>query len=494
MVDAAMRRGYGGRGPSPRHPGRPSRRRGSAPSRGVAVAVAVAVTTRPSRPWSVAAGGRSPPVAGAGRHVRRPALIAACWPALSVGRPGRSARGAAPWRPDRRSGRSAAGRRSSPSRSRSGAATRVVARGRGRALRAAGCAGGPARRRVAEWRGGDRVESPASGWRSTRERAARVRLAARRRRARRRLGRRRPRPARRWPAPQPGAGADRAGRRRPAGRPGRAGPGARHRRRPRPAAGDGRALPRQRAVPPHRRVRSERRVRARRRRPAAARGPGRSARWAADGGADRLVRRAHPGRAVACCGPGRWRRSGATAFVLGRQREPVRLLAARRHRPAARRPAARLVGRVLAVGRAPPPASPSSARGWRAGCGVLGPLALPVGVTLGAQVGVALPSLLVFGRLSLVGTVGQPRGRPGRRARDAVRAAGLPARRRRARPSAPVVMAPVGWARALGRRRRHRRRPARAGRRRGRGSAGSCCVALVVAVADGGATPPDGLR
>ena len=37
--------------------------------------------------------------------------------------------------------------------------------------------------------------------------------------------------------------------------------------------------------------------------------------------------------------------------------------------------------------------------------GVLGPLALPVAVTVGAQFGVAVPSLLVFGRLSLVGTV-----------------------------------------------------------------------------------------
>src|SRR5690606_11235808 len=34
-----------------------------------------------------------------------------------------------------------------------------------------------------------------------------------------------------------------------------------------------------------------------------------------------------------------------------------------------------------------------------------GPLALPLAVTLGAQIGVALPSLLVFGRLSLVGIV-----------------------------------------------------------------------------------------
>lgn len=33
---------------------------------------------------------------------------------------------------------------------------------------------------------------------------------------------------------------------------------------------------------------------------------------------------------------------------------------------------------------------------------VLGPLALPVGITLGAQAGVVVPSVLVFGRLPLV--------------------------------------------------------------------------------------------
>jgi competence protein ComEC len=35
----------------------------------------------------------------------------------------------------------------------------------------------------------------------------------------------------------------------------------------------------------------------------------------------------------------------------------------------------------------------------------LGPLALPLGLTLGAQVGVVLPSVLVFGRLPLVSVV-----------------------------------------------------------------------------------------
>ena len=65
---------------------------------------------------------------------------------------------------------------------------------------------------------------------------------------------------------------------------------------------------------------------------------------------------------------------------------------------------------------------------------------------------------------------------------------GLPARRRRARPSAPLVVAPVGWGvrwvdavATVG-------AAARAGRRRGRGSAGSCSLALVVAARRGGAT------
>jgi competence protein ComEC len=35
----------------------------------------------------------------------------------------------------------------------------------------------------------------------------------------------------------------------------------------------------------------------------------------------------------------------------------------------------------------------------------LGPLAMPVAVTLGAQIGVAVPSVVVFGRLSVVGTL-----------------------------------------------------------------------------------------
>ena len=95
---------------------------------------------------------------------------------------------------------------------------------------------------------------------------------------------------------------------------------------------------------------------------------------------------------------------GATAFALGRPRAPARLL------PAA------VIGLVLldpllvwSVGFWLSSGATAgvvvigpwlAARLWR-----LGPLALPIGITLGAQLGVALPSLLVFGRLSLVGTV-----------------------------------------------------------------------------------------
>jgi competence protein ComEC len=95
---------------------------------------------------------------------------------------------------------------------------------------------------------------------------------------------------------------------------------------------------------------------------------------------------------------------GATAFALGRPRAPARLL------PAA------VIGLVLldpllvwSVGFWLSTGATAGVvmigpwlahRLWR-----LGPLALPIGITLGAQLGVALPSLLVFGRLSLIGTV-----------------------------------------------------------------------------------------
>lgn len=75
----------------------------------------------------------------------------------------------------------------------------------------------------------------------------------------------------------------------------------------------------------------------------------------------------------------------------------------------------------------------------------LGPLALPVGVTLGAQAGVAVPSLLVFGRLSLVGTVANLFAVP---VAGFVMLAGLPACL--VAGAVPAVrggvMAPIGWA------------------------------------------------
>ena len=133
----------------------------------------------------------------------------------------------------------------------------------------------------------------------------------------------------------------------------------------------------------------------------------------------------------------------ATAFVLGRQAEPLRLLAVA------------VIGLLLL----------DPLLGWSVGfwlsvgatAGVvvgavhlaprllrLGPLALPVAVTLGAQCGVVLPSLLVFGRLSLSGTVANLVAVP---VAGLVMLVGLPACLvAGAVPVVgPVVMAPVGW-------------------------------------------------
>ena len=133
----------------------------------------------------------------------------------------------------------------------------------------------------------------------------------------------------------------------------------------------------------------------------------------------------------------------ATAFVLGRQAEPLRLLA--------------LAVIVLLL---VDPLLTWSVGFWLsvgATAGVvvgavtlaprlhrLGPLALPVAVTLGAQAGVALPSLLVFGRLSLTGTVANLVAVP---VAGLVMLVGLPACLLAGIVPAvgPVVMAPVGW-------------------------------------------------
>lgn len=134
---------------------------------------------------------------------------------------------------------------------------------------------------------------------------------------------------------------------------------------------------------------------------------------------------------------------GATAFVLGRQAEPLRLLALA------------VVGLLLLD-----PLLAWSVGFWLsvgATAGVvvgavhlaprlvrLGPLALPVAITLGAQGGVAVPSLLVFGRLSLVGTVANLVAVP---IAGLVMLVGLPACLVAGfvPPVGGLVMAPVGW-------------------------------------------------
>jgi competence protein ComEC len=133
----------------------------------------------------------------------------------------------------------------------------------------------------------------------------------------------------------------------------------------------------------------------------------------------------------------------ATAFVLGRQAEPLRLLAVGVVGLLLLDPLlAWSVGFWLSVG---------ATAGVTIGAvhlaprlGRLGPLALPVGVTLGAQAGVAVPSLLVFGRLSLTGTVANLVAVP---VAGLVMLVGLPASLLAGAVPAvgPLVMAPVGW-------------------------------------------------
>ncbi len=92
----------------------------------------------------------------------------------------------------------------------------------------------------------------------------------------------------------------------------------------------------------------------------------------------------------------------ATAFVLGRERAPARLLAVAVTGLLLVDPL--LVGSVgfwLSVGAT---GGVTVVGPWLAArLRLAGPLALPLGVTLGAQVGVAVPALMVFGRMPLVG-------------------------------------------------------------------------------------------
>ena len=91
----------------------------------------------------------------------------------------------------------------------------------------------------------------------------------------------------------------------------------------------------------------------------------------------------------------------ATAFATGRERAPARLLGVAVTMLVLVDPLlVWSVGFWLSVGAT---AGVSALGPWLAArCVALGPLALPFGVTLGAQVGVVVPSVLVFGRLPLV--------------------------------------------------------------------------------------------
>ena len=91
----------------------------------------------------------------------------------------------------------------------------------------------------------------------------------------------------------------------------------------------------------------------------------------------------------------------ATSFVLGRERSPFRLLCLAVVGLLVIDPLlTRSVGFWLSVGATAGVATVGPWLGER--LSRLGVLAMPLGVTLGAQVGVILPALLVFGRLPLV--------------------------------------------------------------------------------------------
>ena len=133
---------------------------------------------------------------------------------------------------------------------------------------------------------------------------------------------------------------------------------------------------------------------------------------------------------------------GATAFALGRRSEPVRMLALAVVTLLLVDPLlAWSVGFWLSVGATGGVTVIGPWLGHR--LRRLGPLAAPLGITLGAQAGVALPSVLVFGRLSLVGTVANLLAVP---VAGLVMLYGLPACivAGAAPAIAPVVMMPVG--------------------------------------------------
>lgn len=135
---------------------------------------------------------------------------------------------------------------------------------------------------------------------------------------------------------------------------------------------------------------------------------------------------------------------GATAFALGRPRAPARLLAVAVTALVVIDPLlVWSVGFWLSTGATAGVVVLGPRLASR--LGRLGPLALPVGITLGAQAGVVIPSLLVFGRVSLAGTVANLLAVP---VAGFVMFAGLPACLIAAvvPGTGPVVMAPIGLA------------------------------------------------
>jgi competence protein ComEC len=94
----------------------------------------------------------------------------------------------------------------------------------------------------------------------------------------------------------------------------------------------------------------------------------------------------------------------ATAYVSGRERNPVRLLALAVIALLLVDPLlAWSIGFWLSVGAT---GGVCTIGPWLAAhLSALGPVAVPLGITLGAQAGVVLPSVLVFGRLPLVSVI-----------------------------------------------------------------------------------------
>ena len=187
---------------------------------------------------------------------------------------------------------------------------------------------------------------------------------------------------------------------------------------------------------PERGVRTERRPRHRRRVATAAQGAT-AGPLVGDAGVDRLVRRADPRRAVGAASRARWPRSGrrpspsaGSASRCACWPSPSSVCCWSTRCSPGRSGSGSRSGATAGVTGVGPPLAARLDR--------LGPLAMPVAVTLGAQVGVAVPSVVVFGRLPARRPRRQPAGSAGRRPGDALRPPGVPGGRRDpgARPTA----------------------------------------------------------